>query len=127
MLDKLFFITMKQQQHRPTANGHDRQILVLYTEECHSAPSDLCSIFFGHAFTVTVADKILEVPDERSLPLNILLSVSYDGPNVNKFIDAKLSKVPSDAELPVLIDICLVHSAHGSRYLKLEKMQKTLH
>ena len=76
----------------------------------------LCSIFFGHAFTVTVADKILEVLDKRSLPLNILLSVSYDGPNVNKFIDAKLSKVLSEAELPVLIDIgsCTLPMVHNT-------------
>ena len=33
-----------------------------------------------------------------------MLGMPYDGPEVNKFIDTKLSKVLSDTELPVLID-----------------------
>ena len=57
--------------------------------------------------------------------LNILLGVSYDGPEVNKFIDIKLSKVLSNAELPVLIDIgsytlLMVHNI----YLKVERCRR---
>ena len=45
---------------------------------------------FGHAFADTVTDRLLELLTTLKLPVSKLLSISTDGPNVNKAIKKKL-------------------------------------
>ena len=50
----------------------------------------LDSLFFGHALSTTVAEKLLSFISDKKLSLSKLFSISSDGPNVNKAILQKL-------------------------------------
>ena len=76
----------------------------------------LGSLFFGHATAEVVSDKLLEFISTKGLPLCRLLSVSSDGPNVNKAIETRLNKALVDANLPLLVDIgtCTLHMVYNA-------------
>jgi hypothetical protein len=76
----------------------------------------LGSIFFGHAKAKTVTCALLDFLTENSLPLNRLLSLSSDGPNVNKSIGNQVNKILTDSHLPILVDIgsCNLHKVHNA-------------
>ena len=48
-------------------------------------------LVFVHAFAKVVADKLWRTLQELELPLNTLLSISSDGPNVNKMIKTNIN------------------------------------
>ena len=51
----------------------------------------LKAVVFGHAFAETVTDELQTTLQELGLPLKNLLSISSDGPNVNKAIKANIN------------------------------------
>ena len=51
----------------------------------------LKALVFGHAFAETVADELWRTLQELGLALKNLLSISSDGPNVNKAIKASIN------------------------------------
>ena len=55
------------------------------------------SIFFGHVQALTVSSSLLDYISNKSLPLNMLLSLSSDGPNVNRAIEAQMNKLLPNA------------------------------
>ena len=63
-------------------------ILVRYYSDNHNEVRVrfLKAAVFGHAYAVSVANEICETLQKFSLPLKYLLSLSSDGPNVNKAI-----------------------------------------
>ena len=71
------------------------------------------SMCFGHAFGDNVASTIEKVPGELQLPLSNLLSISTDGPNVNKRVKPLLNEtVQSSRQEEIgLIDVgfCSIH------------------
>ena len=74
------------------------------------------SIFFGHAKASTVSSKLLDFIADDNIPLNMLLSLSSDGPNVNKAIEAQMNKKLTECKLPTLLYIgsCNLHKVHNS-------------
>ena len=51
----------------------------------------LKALTFGHAHAETVAIELYKTVQDLGLPLKHLLSISCDGPNVNKAIKSKLN------------------------------------
>ena len=51
----------------------------------------LKALVFGHAFGEKVGDELLKTLEELGLPLKLLLSISSDGPNVNKTVKANIN------------------------------------
>jgi len=76
----------------------------------------LGSVFLGHAQASIVSTKLLDIIAEKKMPLNNLLSLSFDGPNVNKAIEAQINKALTDSRLPPLVDIgsCNLHKVHNA-------------
>jgi hypothetical protein len=77
----------------------------------------LSSIMFGHAKAVDVVAELMALLDRHSIPLEQLLSLGMDGPNVNKSIQAKIDKVKRENGLPPLVmcpKSCLLHTCHNS-------------
>ena len=76
----------------------------------------LHSLFFGHAFAKNVVDGLLDLLESLHLPLNKFLSISADGPNVNKSIKEKLNVAVRKAGSPGLIDVgfCYNHVVHNA-------------
>lgn len=74
------------------------------------------SFFFGHAQAVKVVEKIMAAIVEWGVPLKNLISLSSDGPNVNKAITSGINKVLGEAKLPNLVDVgsCCLHKVHNS-------------
>ncbi len=74
------------------------------------------SLFFGHADASTVSSKLLGFIADHKIPLNMLLSLSSDGPNVNKAIEAQMNKQLTECKLPTLLYImsCNLHKVHNS-------------
>ena len=71
------------------------------------------SMFFGHAFGDNVASSIEQVLGELQLPLSNLLSISTNGPNVNKRVKRLLNEtVKSSRQEEIgLVDVgfCSIH------------------
>ena len=63
-------------------------ILVRYYSDNHNEVKVrfLKAAVFGHAYAASVANELSETLQKFSLPLKYLLSLSSDGPNVNKAI-----------------------------------------
>ena len=71
---------------------------------------------FGHAYAESVANELCETLQKFSLPLKYLLSLSSDGPNVNKAIKTNInSKLKANYERE-LVDTgpCQLHVVHSS-------------
>ena len=51
----------------------------------------LKALLFRHAFGEKVGDELLKTLEELGLPLKLLLSISSDGPNVNKKVKANIN------------------------------------
>ena len=71
---------------------------------------------FDHVYAESVTNELCETPEKISLPLKYLLSLSSDGPNVNKAI-----KIIINSELKAnyhreLVDTepCQLHVVHNS-------------
>ena len=65
---------------------------------------------FGHAYAESVANELCE-----TLPLKCLLSLSSDGPNVNKAIKTIInSKLKANYQRAVDIGPCQLHVIHNS-------------
>jgi len=91
----------------------------------------LTSFTFCHAFGKDAADKITNALDELNLPLDHLLSVSTDGPNVNKTIKRLLNDSVKRArgnESPglVYIGFCTIHVVSNSFRKVIEHYGKPL-
>ena len=76
----------------------------------------LRAITFGHAFVDRESEKLLDTLQDLKLPLHLLLSVSCNGPNVNKSIKQKLDSAVVVACAKGLVNvgfsaINLVHNA----------------
>ena len=71
---------------------------------------------FGHAYAESVANKLCETLQKISLPLKYLLSLSSDGPNINKVIKTIInSKLKANYQRE-LFDTgpCQLHAVHNS-------------
>ena len=75
----------------------------------------LKALVFGHAFAETVADELWRTLQELGLPLKNLLSISSDGPNVNKAIKANINTKLQGHFKRHLVDIesCQLHVVHN--------------
>ena len=69
-------------------------MLVRYYSDthCEVRVRFLKALVFGHAYAETVADELWKTLQEFSLPHKSLLSLSSDGPNVNKAIKTNINK-----------------------------------
>ena len=48
---------------------------------------------FGHATASKVVEEMLQTLEELALPLQLMLSLGMDGPNVNKSILSKFNSI----------------------------------
>ena len=71
---------------------------------------------FGHAFADTVANELCNTLEKFSLPLKYLLSLSSDGPNVNKAIKTNINRQLMTNHQRELVDTgsCQLHVVHNS-------------
>ena len=71
---------------------------------------------FGHAFAKTVANEIWRTLQQSGLSSRFLLSLSSDGPNVNKSIKQSINNKLEEHFKRQLVDIgsCQIHVAHNS-------------
>ena len=69
-------------------------ILVRYYSDNHNEVRVrfLKAAAFGHAYAESVANELCETLQKFSLPLKYLLSLSSDGPNVNKAIKTNINR-----------------------------------
>ena len=75
----------------------------------------LTSLFYGHAFAEKVSADLIKCLENLKLPVKRLLSISSDGPNVNKSIKAKLEKKVNDAGSQLVdVGFCFVHMIHNA-------------
>ena len=76
----------------------------------------LQAIFMGHSTAEKVVSAFVDTITARKLPLTKLLSVSSDGPNVNKSIKKKLETAIQGAGGRGLVDVgfCSIHMVHNS-------------
>ena len=74
-------------------NKKQMDILVRYYSEVHGEVKVrfLKAVMFGHAFAKTVADEIWRTLQQSGLSSGFLLSLSSDGPNVNKSIKQSIN------------------------------------
>ena len=91
----------------------------------------LSSFTFGHAFGQDVAEAIVSKLDELDLPLERLLSISTDGPNVNKTIKRLLNESVKKARgngSPGLVDVgfCTIHAVSNSFRKAIEHFGKPI-
>ena len=85
----------------------------------------LKALTFGHAKAETVAIELYKTVQDLGLPLKHLLSISCDGPNVNKAIKSKLNAKLQDNFKQKLVDtgschcmLCTMPSEEESRHLE---------
>ena len=76
----------------------------------------LKALVFGHAFAETVADELWRTLQELGLTLKNLLSISSDGPNVNKAIKANINTKLQGHFKRQLVDTgsCQLHVVHNT-------------
>ena len=93
-------------------------ILVRYYSEVHGEVKVgfLKAVMFGHAFAKTVADEIWRTLQQSGLSPRFLLSLSSDGPNVNKSIKQSINNKLEEHFKRQLVDTgsCQIHIAHNS-------------
>lgn len=76
----------------------------------------LKALMFGHAFAKTVSDEIWRTLQESGLSPGLLLSLSSDGPNVNKSIKKSINDKLQTQFKRQLVDTgsCQMHVAHNA-------------
>ena len=76
----------------------------------------LKAVGFGHAYAESVANELCETLQKFSLPLKYLLSLSSDGPNVNKAIKTIInSKLKANYQRELVnTRPCQLHVVHNS-------------
>ena len=76
----------------------------------------LKTLVFGYAFAETVGDELWRTLQELGLPLKNLLSISSDGPNVNKAIKANINTKLQGHFKRQLVDTgsCQLHVVHNT-------------
>ena len=93
-------------------------ILVRYYSEVHGEVKVrfLKAVMFGHAFVKTVADEVWRTLQQSGLSPRFLLSLSSDGPNVNKSIKQSINNKLEEHFKRQLVDTgsCQIHVAHNS-------------
>ena len=86
------------------------------------------SLFFGHAESEKVAEKMYEHLVNNGIPVHRMASLIWDGPNVNKTILRKMNGLilQDCPEFPDLIDLgsCSIHVIHNAFGKGLEKHGK---
>lgn len=96
-----------------------------------SAADIINPCFFAHAERKTVACKVFEAMRDDEMPLNSLVSLVSDRPNVNKTIFRELSKCIKE-ECPewnglANIDTCNLQTMHTTKVLiSMDKRLKIL-
>ena len=95
-----------------TTNAQSKKqmdILVRYYTEVHGEVKVrfLKAVMFGHAFAKTVADEIWRTLQQSGLSSRFFLSLSSDGPNVNKSIKQSIKQLVDTGS-------CQIHVAHNS-------------
>ena len=83
----------------------------------------LKALTFGHAKAETVATDLYKTVQDLGLPLKHLLSISCDGPNVNKAIKSKLNYKITSSKSWLTQDhasckLCTMPSEEESRHLE---------
>ena len=93
-------------------------ILVRYYSEKHGEVKVrfLKALMFGHAFAKTVSDEIWRTLQESGMSPGFLLSLSSDGPNVNKSIKKSINNKLQEQFKRQLVDTgsWQIHVAHNS-------------
>ena len=93
-------------------------VLVRYYSEKHGEVKVrfLKALMFGHAFAKTVGDELWKTVEESGLSPRFLLSLSSDGPNVNKSIKQNINNKLQENFKRQLVDTgsCQIHVAHNS-------------
>ena len=93
-------------------------ILVRYYSEVHGEVKGrfLKAVMFGHVFAKTVADEIWRTLQQSGLSSRFLLSLSSDGPNVNKSIKQSINNKLEEhfKRQPVDTESCQIRVAHNS-------------
>ena len=88
------------------------------------------SLFFGHAEGGKVASKMFEQLTADKIPVNKLIALVRDGPNVNKTIMRKLQECISVEYLEFggFVDLgsCVLHTVHNAFGKGLEKYGKDI-
>ena len=76
----------------------------------------LKALVFGHAFREKVGDELLKTLKELGLPLKVLLSISSDGPNVNKTVKANINAKLKQCFKRQLVNTgsCQLHVVHNT-------------
>ena len=76
----------------------------------------LRAIMLGHAYADRVSEELLDTIRDLKLPLHHLLSISCDGPNVNKSIKRQLESAAVEGGAKGLVDIgfCTIHVVHNA-------------
>ena len=95
-------------------------ILLRYWSPTHNSvyQSFYCSLFFGHAEGMKVADALMEKLQNDDVPVEKMLTLIRDGPNVNKTIfraiEAKIKAKESTFDGLVDLGSCSLHTVHNS-------------
>ena len=93
-------------------------ILVRYYSDNHNEVRVrfLKAAVFGHAYVESVANELCKTLQKSSLPLKYLLSLSSDGPNVNKAIKRNINRKLKANYQRELVDTgpCQLHVVHNS-------------
>ena len=88
------------------------------------------ALFFGHAEGEKVASKMFDQMAEDGLPMDRLITLVRDGPNVNKTIMRKLQQLITDKhpQFGGFIDLgsCVLHIVHNAFGKGLEKYGKDI-
>jgi len=76
----------------------------------------VASLFFGHAEAKTVTKHLLEALADNGLPVNKVIALFSNGPNVDTAITNLVNKELTDSPLPVMVDIgsCNLHKVHNA-------------
>ncbi|KAJ8033350.1 hypothetical protein HOLleu_23560 [Holothuria leucospilota] len=74
------------------------------------------AIIFGHAYADRVSGELLDTIRNLKLPIHHLLSISCDGPNVNKSIKRQLESAVVEGGAKGLVDVgfCTIHVVHNA-------------
>ena len=99
-------------------NKKQLDILVRYFSDNHNEVRVrfLKAAVFGHAYAESVANEVCETLQKFSLPFKYPLSLSSDGPNVNKAIKTNINRKLQANYQRELVDTgpCQLHVVHNS-------------
>ena len=101
-----------------TTNAQSKKqmdILVRYYSEVHGEVKVrfLKAVMFGHAFAKTVADEVWRTHQQSGLSSRFLLSLSSDGPNVNKSIKQSINNKLEDRYTPKIVFVQFIISCYS--------------